>query len=823
MKATRSLKKLTSSRLSVRLATAGLFTALLLSLLVTGVQLTLEIQQHKDTVALDLERMITSTRLPAANAVFTYDYGLAEQLVESLLLNSYVQQVQLLDEHGTVIAKGQRNELSEQGHAYLQPLLGDPIRTANIPLPLSDKTPELTGQLAIRYNYHLPFEDLMQSTWLRLILNVIEVSLLTTVLVYLFNRVVTQPVANLTRQLEAIETSPDEGQRLKLIYAHRDDEIGSLTDTINHQLQQLDTLIKENELALDEAEQSYQNLSTLVESLPHLINVKTLEGKPLLANQAFLKSYRLSPEDYLHSEHYNVIFESLSPATRQLLEEADQEAVESNQAVLLPEISWRLPDGHHLSLEMRKLSIQYKGQPAILSVGVDITERKQHQEHIQHLAYHDALTDLPNRHLFLDRLDQALLRTQRSKQYGALIFVDLDNFKTINDTKGHLAGDAVLADVAERLKHAFREVDTVARLGGDEFVICMTDLGRTELEAYDIAHDRSVKLMDAMKRPFQTQGDQLIVSASLGLAFFHDHSLTASELLSHADMAMYRAKESGKNRIILFQQEMAEASERLLELKEDSRNALRRDEFHLVFQPQVDARDRKILGAEALLRWTHPSRGMVSPGEFIPLLEDGEMMPLVGQKVIELAAAQLAEWRQAGLIRDDFRLSLNVSPQQFRQADFVSTVRTVLNEHDLPAYLIDLEITEGMIIDNIDHTVAAMKELREMGIHFSIDDFGTGYSNLNYLKRLPLDVLKVDQSFIRDIEHDANDTAIVRTIIAMADQLKLNTVAEGVETEDQLTLLRELGCQVFQGYLYSPPLKNVEFASLLKTQIGEPE
>lgn len=821
MRITRSIHKLTSSRLSVRLAAAGLMTALLLSVLVTGVQLTLEIQQHKKTVALDLERMIASTRLPAANAVFTYDYSLAEQIVESLLLNSYVQNVQLLDEHSAVIAEGQRSLRNNLGHAYLQPLLGDPIRTESIDLPLSDKTPGLTGQLNIQYNYHQPFEDLMQSTWVRLILNVIEVCLLTAVLVYLFNRLVTQPVANLTKQLDDIETSPEQGQRLKLIYAHCGDEIGSLTDTINHQLQQLDTLIQENQLTLNEAEQSYENLNTLVETLPHLINVKTLEGKPLLANQAFLNSYRLTADEYLNSENYDLIFESLSSSTRQLLKDADQEAAESGQAVLLPEISWRLPDGHHLALEMRKLSIQYKGQPAILSVGVDITERKQHQEHIQHLAYHDALTDLPNRHLFLDRLDQALLRTQRSQQFGALIFVDLDNFKAINDTRGHLVGDTVLSDVAERLKEAFREEDTVARLGGDEFVICMTDLGGTESDAYSIAYDRSVKLMDAMKQPFQAQGDQLTISASLGLAFFHDHSLTASELLSHADMAMYQAKESGKNRIILFKKEMAEASERLLELKEDSRNALRRNEFHLVFQPQVDARNRKIIGAEALLRWVHPLRGMVSPGEFIPLLEDGEMMPLVGEKVIELAAAQLAEWRQQGLIKDDFRLSLNVSPQQFRQSDFVSIVRNVLERHKVPAYLIDLEITEGMIIDNIDHTVAAMKELREMGIHFSIDDFGTGYSNLNYLKRLPLDVLKVDQSFVRDIEHDANDTAIVRTIIAMADQLRLSTVAEGVETENQLALLRELGCQVFQGYLYSPPLKNVEFATLLQTQLGE--
>lgn len=818
MKTIQSFYKLMSRRLSIQLAVAGLLAAVVLSVFVTAIQLFLEVNAHKVTVNSDLERLIKSARLPAANAVFTYDYSLGNEIVESLLLNDFIIDVQLVDEQGVVLAEGQSNtEIGYQAD-YLEFLLGEPVQIRKIELQLSQKDPQLIGSLEMTYNYHQQFEPLMQATWQRLFLNLIEVSLLTIILIIVFNRRITQPLANLTRQLHGIESGYSHGQRLKLMYAHREDELGILIKTVNQQLQRLDILNQENQVSLDEAEQSYESLHTLVENLPHLISVKTPQGKPLLVNQAFLNAFSISADDYLHQNKHNSIFEGLTKSTRQLLLDADEEVANGHKAVMLPEVTWRLPNGKYLSLEMRKLSIQYKGQTAVLSVGVDITERKEHQAHIQHLAYHDALTDLPNRHLFIDRLEQALLRTQRSKQFGALIFVDLDNFKTINDTRGHLVGDTILAEVARRLKQAFREEDTVARLGGDEFVICMTDLGSSEEEANIIVSERSELLMNAMRESFSSQGEQINVSASLGLAYFHDHSLNASELLRHADMAMYKAKEAGKNQIIMFQQEMAEASQRLFELKEDTQKALYRDEFFLMYQPQVDSNDRTIIGAEALLRWTHPIRGLVSPGEFIPLLEESDLMPLVGQKVIDMAAEQLALWLKEGVIRESFKLSINVSPQQFSQADFATTVKSALDLHNIPANMIDLEITEGMIIDNIEHTVAAMNELRALGLHFSIDDFGTGYSNLNYLKRLPLDVLKVDQSFVRDIEHDTNDSAIVRTIIAMADQLKLSTIAEGVETEEQLLALRNMGCEIFQGYLYSPPLKNVEFATLMTGQ-----
>ena len=810
-----TLKKLMARQVSVRLVLTGLFCALGLSAVASTIQLISELKNHQVIVKNDLERIILATKLPAKNAIFSYDYLLGEEIVSSLLLNDFVISAWLYDENNAVVAYGNKSEGVPYRAPYLVSFIGEPTKISRTNLALSDKHPLQIGTLVLKYNNHLPYQNLMRATWYRLLLNLILVGTLTLVLIYVFNQVLTLPLSYLTNQLKAIDFNNSNGARLGAIFSHREDELGVLVDAINAQMGIVDELIDKNKLALTDAENSYQSLHALVENLPHLINVKSKDGIALLANQAFLKTFGLTESEFIGKKSDDLIFSSLSASSRQFVKEADEEALNTKHSVLLPEVDWTLSNGRYIALEMRKLAIQYKGVDAILTVGVNITERKEHQAHIQHLAYHDALTDLPNRHLFIDRLEQALLRTQRSQNFGALIFVDLDNFKTINDTRGHLVGDTILTEMAKRLKVTVREEDTVARLGGDEFVICMTELGTTEPNAREIALDRANRLLAELQKPFLLQGDRFVVSASLGLAFFHDHSLNASELLRNADMAMYKAKESGKNQLILFEKEMADSNNRLSQLKIDCQIALKQDQFHLVFQPQLNSESQTIIGAEALLRWEHPTRGFVSPAEFIPLLEEGDMMPDVGEMVLEKAIEQAAIWFKKGLIDEHFKMCINVSPQQFKQPNFTGIVRRIININSVPANLINLEITEGMIIDNIDHTVASMNELRTFGLHFSIDDFGTGYSNLNYLKRLPLDVLKVDQSFVRDIQNDPNDTAIVRTILAMADQLKLSTVAEGVETEEQLALLQGMGCHVFQGYLYSPPLKTVEFEQLL--------
>ena len=804
-------------QISLRLAITFLVTAVGLSLIVGSIAFMVELKNHASLIEQDVERVGMASIYPAKQAVFRLDSVLGTEIVKGLLINPFVTAVWIFDEQNTSVAFGHKSQTRPYRAPYLVPFIGEPVRYYSVPLGFDPSDPVKLGTLKFEYNNHWRYQSLMRTTWSRLLLNFISVICLTLILIAIVNRSLTRPLSRLSRQLKHIDINHSRGQRLAPRYRHHDDEFGTLVKALNSYIGVADGLIGENRAALSAAEQSYSSLHALVEHLPHLIYVKTINGTVLLANRAFLNTFELDEKTFIGSQHDQVL-RNFSAATAQLIIDADNEAFVSHKSVLLPEVNWALKNGQFLSLELRKLAIVYKGQDALLTVGVDITERKEHQAYIQHLAYHDSLTNLPNRHLFLDRLDQALLRAQRSGNFGALIFIDLDDFKAINDSKGHLIGDTILSTVAERLTEGVREQDTVARLGGDEFVICMTDLGRVEVLAREIAVGRTTRLVAAMARPFKIPGDCLQVSASLGLAFFYDRTQTAEELLRHADMAMYKAKELGKNQFILFEQEMGDANQRVLELKEDCLVAITEHQFFLLYQPQVDSNDGRIVGAEALLRWAHPRRGLVSPVEFIPLLEAADLMHIVGQFVLREAIAQAAHWRDAASIDDRFKLSINVSPQQFRHENFTQLVRGIVTEQGIDANMIDLEITEGMIIDDIDHTVASMNALRTFGLHFSIDDFGTGYSNLNYLKQLPLDTLKVDQSFVRNIPHDPNDTAIVRTILAMAAQLNLNTVAEGVETQAQLALLRDMGCHVFQGYLYSPPVMPAEFEQLLNNQ-----
>ena len=813
----KTIRTLMSRQISIRLAITGLVTAVGLSFTVAVVQLVVELSDNTQQIDRDIERIAMAALHPAKNAVFNYDYVLGAEIVHSVLLNDYITAVWINDEHNTSIAFDHKTQNSAYRVPYLVPFIGEPMHYYSIDLGFDQSGRINLGTLKLEYNNHWPYKSLLLATGGRLLLNFTVVVLLTLILIWIFNRSLTRPLSYLSDQLKNIDIKNSKGQRLGQLYHHREDELGTLVRSFNSYIGLAEALISENMAALNEAEQSYTSLHALVEHLPHLVYVKSVTGVVLLANQNFLNTFGLDEQAFIGGRH-DIILESFSQGTRRLIEEADEEAYASQKSVLLPEVDWALKNGQFLALELRKLAIQYKGQDAILTVGLDVTERKQHQAYIQHLAYHDSLTGLPNRHLFLDRLEQALLRAQRSGNFGALIFIDLDNFKHINDANGHLVGDTVLSAVAARLKENVREQDTVARLGGDEFVICMTDLGNEEPQAQEIAIGRANRLLEAMKRPLAIPNISLHVGASLGLAFFHDHKLSAADLLRNADIAMYKAKESGKNQLILFKQEMAESTQRQFQLKEDCLVAVAEQQFYLMYQPQIDSNTGLIIGAEALLRWAHPTRGLISPVEFIPLLEAGDLMHIVGTFVLQEAISKAASWYQDGLIDDQFKMCINVSPQQFRQQDFTQIVRSIVTDQGVAPNIIDLEITEGMIIDNIDHTVASMNELRDFGLHFSIDDFGTGYSNLNYLKKLPLDVLKVDQSFVRDIQHDPDDTAIVRTILAMAAQLKLSTVAEGVETEAQLALLRDMGCHIFQGYLYSPPLIPISFEKLLTNQ-----
>ncbi len=452
----------------------------------------------------------------------------------------------------------------------------------------------------------------------------------------------------------------------------------------------------------------------------------------------------------------------------------------------------------------------------VLSLGIS---RRYAEAEAAYLAYHDSLTGLANRNLLLDRLEYSIVAAARHERKGALLFMDLDNFKTLNDVLGHSEGDQLLSQVAARLRECTRGEDTVARLGGDEFVILLPDLGKDADSCAVRAWKVAEKMRRALSDAYQLAHGEHILSASIGITLFPDHGVSASEILKHADTAMYQAKKDGRNTIRHFEAAMQAAAAERLSMEKDLRQALENNQFELYYQPQYDARGR-IVGAEALLRWHHPEQGFVNPDRFIPVAEATGMIVPIGEWVLREACESMKFWMDSRIAPNFRHIAVNVSPREFSQPDYVDRVDSLIRETGIAPGRIRLEITEGLVIDNLMEVIGKMTEINALGMSFSMDDFGTGYSSLSYLRQLPLHQLKIDKSFVQDSDSSEEGKAIVAMIIDMAHHLSLDVVAEGVETREQLAFLRSQQCMIYQGYYFSRPLKKEAFTSLLKQKYG---
>ena len=448
-----------------------------------------------------------------------------------------------------------------------------------------------------------------------------------------------------------------------------------------------------------------------------------------------------------------------------------------------------------------------------VSVFTDITLRKEAEEQIHQLAFYDPLTKLPNRRLLMDRLHHAMASSIRTGDHGVILFIDLDNFKTLNDTKGHDVGDLLLVEVAQRLQACVRAGDTVARLGGDEFVVMLGNLSDDVEQAVTHAKTAGENIRKSLSQPYLLRDFEYFSSCSIGISLFRAHDVSVDDLLKRADTAMYEAKAAGRNMLLFFDPDMQAALEARVILESDLRDAISGQHFNLFYQIQVNAEGHAI-GAEALLRWMHPVRGEIFPGEFIPLAEKNGLILPIGQWVLETACAQIKTWT-ANPQTCHLQLAVNVSARQFHQPGFVDQVRVALITAGADPNRLKIELTESVILDNITEAVAKMNELKELGVRFSMDDFGTGYSSLAYLTQLPLDQLKIDQSFVYNIGTKSTDAVIVQTIIGMANILGMEVIAEGVETEEQRGFLEHAGCMAYQGHLFSMPVPSAEFDKLV--------
>ncbi len=444
----------------------------------------------------------------------------------------------------------------------------------------------------------------------------------------------------------------------------------------------------------------------------------------------------------------------------------------------------------------------------------DITEKKQKEDLIFWQANYDPLTGLPNRRLLNERLEHTLLTGKRNNHFSALMFIDMDKFKVLNDTLGHEYGDLLLIEVARRLKSSVRAIDTVVRLGGDEFVVLIENISEFSEDALFIVADVSEKIRKTLAAPYQLNQYEYLSSPSIGVYLFDCKKDSADELLKRADMAMYQAKESGRNAVRFFDPQMQASVEERSAMELDLRLAIPDKQFRLYYQVQVDI-ERRPIGAEALIRWQHPRRGMVSPAIFIPFAEGSPLILDIGYWVLDAACQQIAAWSQSELTRN-LVLAVNISAHQFKQPAFVDEIDNMIRKYEIDPSCLKLELTESVTVNDIDSIVTKMNALKNgVGVTLSLDDFGTGYSSLSYLKRLPLDQIKIDQSFVRDVTTDASDAVMVKTIIGMAQNFGLDAIAEGVETEEQFAFLKQNGCMSYQGYLFSKPVPIEDFEKLL--------
>jgi len=574
----------------------------------------------------------------------------------------------------------------------------------------------------------------------------------------------------------------------------------------------LENALEVNSLELTEANERLRAQSArerallrgLLDSIPDLISFKTADGVYSGCNRAF--------EVFLGRTELEIVgrtdFDFADAASAEAVQKLDRDMLARNEPLHSEE--WATyPDGRSVCLGIMRTpyySVQGKAQGLIV-IGRDITEKKRAEQQLTYLAQVDMLTGLPNRHMLYERLSQTIKQARRSGHHIACMYVDLDRFKLVNDTYGHWIGDKLLVEVATRLRSCLREDDTVGRLGGDEFAIVLNQLARPE-DAAMVAQ----KVIDALAEPFDLDGHESFASASIGIAIYPGDGDNSDDLLRNADTAMYRAKEQGRNNHQFYLRQMNERLAQRLELETSMRGAIEREEFLLYYQPKVELGGGAICGFEALLRWQRPGQGLVSPAEFVPVLEDTGLIVPVGEWVLRSACAQIRAWQRLGLRPPP--VAVNISARQFQPKVLDAFIACIAQARIDPA-LIKLELTESLLMKEAEETARTLDRLKASGVHLSVDDFGTGYSSLAYLKRFPLDEIKIDRAFIRDVTTDPDDAEIALTIINLAHSLNLKVVAEGVETEAQLSFLRAHGCDEIQGYYFAKPLSVTDCTAML--------
>lgn len=784
-----------SKSLFVKQAVLTLLLAISLSLISNSIQLLDGITQQKKMIENDFNQLLGVVEQPLASAVFRLDYPVAKQQVESLLNSPSIAKVEVSDENGKLfVAASAPQRVFSSSQALADWLFGD-FTFFQRPLILLQPSFN-SGLLTVVPETRYLMDNLLSTHIPLLLFNLVKDILLACLVSLIFYFLVTYPLVRLTRSLSKLGRV----RKLPLFGAfyrhHQADELGQLHATFSHLWDNLNT-------ALSDLERSNSHTKAMIEHAADGIILLDDQQQIRIANTTAKSMLKLDKKDLPDTSLEAFYEESDWPYFVDLVS-----ALPLNHPTTI-ESQYHV-DGQTLPVEVRLVKYQVQSNVETLMLMRDVSERKQAQDHIHHLAYYDPVTDLPNRQYLTDRLNERLRVSNLDSHYSAVVFMDIDRFKVINDSLGHNVGDQLLRCVSKQLAGLVSSEVVFARMGGDEFAFLLQALGKDLAAAEAQVDDLICRVMLACQQVKTAGHHEVHITASLGASVFQSSEQCAEVILKQADTALYRAKESGRNTYAMYRPEMQAASDARLEMEKALHHATENKLFELYYQPQNNA-EGELIGAEALLRWRDADKGFISPAEFIPLAEEIGLIVDIGTWVLDEALSQVATWLEQGKWQPSWRMSINVSPIQFQQASFLPTLKAQLEKHHVPASCVDLEITENTLLNDWATSLTKMQAIKELGVYLSIDDFGTGYSSLKYLKSLPIDRLKIDQSFVRDLLTDHSDEAIVHAVIAMAKALKINVLAEGVETLPHFDRLKECECFFYQGYYFGRPAPADQF------------
>ena len=741
-----------------------------------------------------------------ASLILIYDYSNLEVIAERIVKLQDIQTIRIMNKKGRLMVSRSNEKIASKGKGLT---FTAPVTSAG----------ETIGSVEIELSLDR-MNKAIQSTYHKLLLAITFFGVFFGALIYATVSIfIIKPILRLSIAAKQLAL----GDFSAALPPETTDELGTLVRAFSTMREKRKNV--ENELST--LNSSLENIVTervaeLRDSEAYLLAVldNVNEGIIVVTEEGFILSFNTAAEKifgYSDEEIINRMFNELISDDNLGLSGKYHKYVETQDDVIYfgvtREVVGLRKDFSAFPLELKTSQLRIQNRLLFISSARDISERKDSEQRILYMASYDALTQLPNRTLLQDRIQQALVHNHRHNLQAAVLFIDLDKFKIINDTLGHDYGDSLLKEASLRLQAEVRSEDTVARHGGDEFIILLSTITQPQ-DAGLIAQ----KLLESLVLPFFIKGKELHISASIGIAIYPDDGHDMETLLKNSDIAMYHAKETGRNNYQFFSAKMNEQAAEKQAMSSYLRHAVKRNELFLVYQPVVDMVSGQMSGMEVLLRWQHPDLGLISPVKFIPLAEESGLILAIGDWVLRTACLQLREWQLQGY--EVPRMAINLSAKQFRQTALVENIAMILAETGVAAHNIGIEITESMLVQNIDEVAATLLVLSNMGLEISIDDFGTGYSSLSYLKRFPIHKLKIDKSFVDDIATHPDDAAIVKAIIAMAHGLQMSVVSEGVETNDQFEFLREHGCEQYQGYLYSMPLPAAKIESKLKRKIS---